>query len=454
MGNNYNDDEVEIDLAEMFFYVLKKWKVIVIWGIIGLLLGCGFSYYKMVQKDPANLEAYFEKLEEDAPDKVNEDNITIYRDYKALYDGLLEYGKTSVVLNMNPNEVYSASANYYYSCEDIKAVESYLNSFLDTAAYESLVESSGLECNTNDIKEMVGFWFSKPTENNLIVDSARREEEQIGNLGISVFAPTKEALDGMMTQLKTLVDSANKELKQNGEKFESYKLNENESFGYSNSVVNRQQSYISNRVSYLKNATDYMDKFSDDEKLYVAYYYSDEDTELESYFSKKIPVFVAVGLAFVVAVVYVVIFIFDGHVKSEDDLGRDTYTIAYLGGKKNKGLDKVFENWSNKNKPKVNDNEYVAQYISAMDADKVALVYDDNDEEIKAIVAYLKEKLVDKAELLGDISQNAATGNELKNIKECIGIVKLYSTRKTDYNRLKEVCANYQTELKKAIIVR
>ena len=455
MGNDYRNDEVEIDLVEMFFYVLKKWRVIVIWGIIGLVLGCGFSYYKMVQMDPANLDAYFAKLEEKDASSINEDNITIYRDYKALYDGLVEYGKKSVVLNMNPNEVYSASANYYYSCEDIKTAESFFNSYLNTEAYEVLVEASELECDTNDIKEMVGFWFSKTTESNLIVDSAYREEEQTGKLGISALAPTKEALDGMMAQLKVLVETANKELKQNGGKFETYLLNENESFGYSSSVVSKQQDFINNRVSYLKNATTYMDKFSDDEKLYIAYYYPDEDTKLETGFSKKWPVIFAVALAFVIAAVYAVVFILNGKMNCEGDMNfvKNLYVIAFIESKERKGLDKVFEKWSRGNSPQSSSIEYTSDYLNKLEAKSIAVCYNSDNELEQNVAAKVKECCKEKVELVGCMTDSESI-EKISNADEIVSIVCLGATRKADLCRTLDVCKQFGKGANKMIVIR
>lgn len=455
MGNDYRNDEVEIDLVDMFFYVLKKWKAIVIWGIIGLILGCGFSYYKMVQMDLANLGTYFVKLEEKNADAINEDNITIYIDYKALYDGLLEYGKKSVVLNMNPNEVYSASANFYYSCEDIKTAESFFNSYLNTEAYEALVEASGIVCETNDIKDMVSFWFLKSTENNLIVDSAYREEKQTGTLNVSAFAPTEEALDGMMKQLKVLVESANKELKQNGERFETYFLNENESFGYSSSVVSRQQEFINNKVSYLKNATDYMDKFSDDEKLYLAYYYPDENTKIKTGFSKKWPVIFAVGLAFGGAAVYAVVFILNGKIDCEGDMSfvKNLYVIAFIEGKEKKGLDKVFEKWSRGILPPSSSIEYAIEYINKLEAKNIAICYNYDNELAKNVAAKVKEQCKEKVELVGSMTERESLGQVL-NADEIVSIVCFGATKKADLLRSLEVCKQFKKEASKFIVIR
>lgn len=455
MGNDYRKDEVEINFVDMFFYVLKKWKIIVIWGIIGVILGCGFSYYKMVQKDPANLEAYFAKLEAKDADVINEDNITIYRDYKALYDGLLAYGKKSVVLNMNPNEVFSASANYYYLCENIKTAESFFNSFLNTEAYELLVEASGLECETNDIKEMVEFWFSKTAESNLIVDSAYREVEQTGKLGISAFAPTQEALDGMMVQLKALVESANKELKMNGVKFETYLLNENESFGYSSSVVSKQQEFVNNRVSYLKNATTYMDKLSEDEKLFIAYYYPDENTKLVTGFSKKWPALFAIILSFGVAAIYAVVFILSGKINCEGDINfvKNLYVIAFIEGKEKKGLNQVFEKWSRGYLPQSNSIEYAADYVNKLEAKSISICFNSDNELEKNVATKIKEYCKEKVELVGSMSDNESI-EQISNTDEIVTIVCSGVTRKADFLRTLDVCGQFGKEANKMIVIR
>ena len=40
---NYAEDEKTLDLKQMFYYVLKRWKQIFLFLLIGVLLGCGFS---------------------------------------------------------------------------------------------------------------------------------------------------------------------------------------------------------------------------------------------------------------------------------------------------------------------------------------------------------------------------------------------------------------------------
>lgn len=451
MGNNYQNEETEIDLVEMFFYVLKKWKVLVIWGIVGLIIGCGFSYYKMVQMDPANLESYFAKLEDDH--KINKDNITIYRDYQALYDGLLESGKDSVILNMNPNAVYSATVTYYYSCDDIDELEAILNSLLDSDRQETLRVASGLDCKKECIKDLVNVWFYKSSTSNLIIDTAYMENKQSGKLSVSIVAPSEEALTGMLNQLQVMIYEKNVEIKDKFGKFEFGLLNKNESFGYSSTVSACQNTFVNERVSYLKNATTYKDKLSDDEKLYIAYYYPDENTELETGFSKKYPFFVAVGLAFVSAVWYAVVFIFDSHIKCECDLGKKVYVIAYLGSKK-KGLDRIFDNWSNCNKPDTNDEEYVLDYLVSLKNHRTALCYGDSDKSINKLAESIKAKLGDKVVLVGNVAIDVSKEAMLQNVDKVVEIVKLYETRKSTHNRIQEVCLKNGIEISEAIIIR
>ena len=51
---NYQDDEQEINLVGLMIYVCKQWKKLIILLIVGAVLGCGVSFYKLQTLKPEN----------------------------------------------------------------------------------------------------------------------------------------------------------------------------------------------------------------------------------------------------------------------------------------------------------------------------------------------------------------------------------------------------------------
>ena len=49
MYNNYEDD-MEIDLVDLMFYLLKKWRSLIVAIVIGVILGAGLYVVKNYQQ--------------------------------------------------------------------------------------------------------------------------------------------------------------------------------------------------------------------------------------------------------------------------------------------------------------------------------------------------------------------------------------------------------------------
>ncbi|MBO5599083.1 MAG: hypothetical protein J5943_10885 [Oribacterium sp.] len=113
-------DEVEIDLLQLCFLCLRKWKVILLTGVVLALILGGYKCATELSKAGTEVAV---QAEETAEEKVTQYDTTL-ASYKASLDRMKEtfeknqaYEKDSIILNMNPNDYYSGSSTYYISTD-------------------------------------------------------------------------------------------------------------------------------------------------------------------------------------------------------------------------------------------------------------------------------------------------------------------------------------------------
>ena len=105
------DDYIEFDFKSLFFYVLRKWKVLLIFCVVAALLLGGFM----------TVSAYQES--KNSASSVSEDEVQYYRDQIGFYDGSIkvileqmaitqEYTEQSVLMNADYRNVYKAITIY------------------------------------------------------------------------------------------------------------------------------------------------------------------------------------------------------------------------------------------------------------------------------------------------------------------------------------------------------
>lgn len=113
-------DEVEIDLLQLCFLCLRKWKAILLTGVVLALILGGYKCATELSKAGTEVAV---QAEETTEEKVTQYDTTL-ASYKASLDRMKEtfeknqaYEKYSIILNMNPNDYYSGSSTYYISTD-------------------------------------------------------------------------------------------------------------------------------------------------------------------------------------------------------------------------------------------------------------------------------------------------------------------------------------------------
>ena len=124
MYNNYEDD-MEIDLVDLLFYLLKKWRSLIVAIVIGAILGAGLYVVKNHQQQAEQAAQEAELLKNDEDEAFDEKDYNISKDtkvnmdiayqYRQLYNKQLEYNQKSIIMQLDPNEVYAGVLEYYIS---------------------------------------------------------------------------------------------------------------------------------------------------------------------------------------------------------------------------------------------------------------------------------------------------------------------------------------------------
>ena len=179
-------DEMEIDLLDLFYYILKKWRILLVFMLIGLILGGVYSvvnYRKHETELSKNAEleqVLTEPVSEaafplDNSFVLNKENLTegeisiannCVNDYLTYYKNYLnavEYGNNSIYLNLNFNRVptmvnsYLIEGYYEYGSEDGEIVSN-INNII--GVYDKLLSGSDVSDSILDETK----WEVEPTQ--------------------------------------------------------------------------------------------------------------------------------------------------------------------------------------------------------------------------------------------------------------------------------------------------
>ena len=148
---NYNADEVEIDLIDFLFYLMRRWKSLVAMVLLGAVLGGAFYMVKSSKTTEEMIE------EEYQPEVSTEENMKLAAQYRRLYEQQMDYNQHSIVMQMNPNQVYEGTLTYYLAAGEQTELLSqlYMNLIDDQTVLAEVKAAAGLDCDDQYIRELL-----------------------------------------------------------------------------------------------------------------------------------------------------------------------------------------------------------------------------------------------------------------------------------------------------------
>lgn len=349
------NDEEEIDLVQMMRYILQKWKILLLAGVAGLLLGGAFGAIK-TGKQPVQMDI----------DDLNIDQIQQYASYHQFYEDEITRQAESIYMNMNPEAVYMANKSYYVAGQesDLNRISLAIGSiFQKQEVYDQVREKTGLTCSQRYLSELMSVWFTE-TEKRAIQLSDDNSND--GRIYISVSAPSEEIGEEILAVLDAQVQAVCAQIAQTAEGGMTYEaMTQTGRTGYNGGVVSARENGTNQLASYLSTLSNIEKNLTDDDKAYYEQVYEGNWKP-----ENKMPKWAALG-GFVFFVLaggwYVLMFLLDGSVKETDEL-EERYGLHLLARvepegavKKNlRGLDKLFAE-----KPLYNDGAYLSAALSA-----------------------------------------------------------------------------------------
>ena len=348
------NDEEEIDLVQMMRYILQKWKILLLAGVVGLLLGGAFGAMK-AGKQPAQMDI----------DDLNIDQIQQYASYHQFYEDEITRQAESIYMNMNPEAVYMANKSYYVAGQesDLNRIGIAIGSILQKQeVYDQVREKTGLTCSQRYLAELMSVWFTE-TEKKAI--QLNEDHSNDGKIYISVSAPSEEIGEAILAVLDAQVQAICAQIAQTAEGGMTYEaMTQTSRTGYNGGVVSARENGTNQLASYLSTLSSIEEDLTDDDKAYYEQVYTDKKPK-----NKMLKWAVLGGFAFFVLAGgwHVLAFLMDGSVKGTDEL-EDRYGLHLLArvepegaAKKNlRGLDKLFAE-----KPLYNDGAYLSAALSA-----------------------------------------------------------------------------------------
>lgn len=349
------NEKEEIDLVQMIQYVLQKWKILLLAGVVGLLLGGAFGAMK-TGKEPAQMDI----------NDLNADQIQQYVSYHQFYEDEMTRQAESIYMNMNPEAVYMANKNYYVAAQesDLNRISLAIGSILQKQeVYDQVREKTGLTCSQRYLLELMSVWFTE-TEKRAIQLSDDNSND--GRIYISVSAPSEEIGEAILAVLDAQVQAVCAQIAQTAEGGMTYEaMTQTGRTGYDGGVVSARENGTNQLASYLSTLSNIEKNLTDDDKAYYEQVYEGSWKP-----ENKMPKWAALGGAvfFVLAGGWFALaFLLDGSVKGTDEL-EDRYGLHLLArvepegaAKKNlRGLDKLFAE-----KPQYNDGAYLSAALSA-----------------------------------------------------------------------------------------
>ena len=210
---NYRDEQ-EIDLLDLCRQILKKWKLIIAFALIGLVIGSVVGYVKSAKVvevetgetvvDPVAVTSNINSLKEKLSDREIievEMAVNSYNYYQKLYSNKEKYINSSIRMQLDADKVPTMVASYvisnYYkvSYPEISEVNDinnivavYYKALYDEKVIAKVADALGDDVAENYVKELYGVGLEANSILNITV-VARNEEE------------CKKVLDVLMQEL-------------------------------------------------------------------------------------------------------------------------------------------------------------------------------------------------------------------------------------------------------------
>lgn len=455
--DNYDMDEMEIDLIDFLFYLLRRWKSLVVMILLGAILGSAFYVVKTTKSSNAAVEDY-------QPDADTEANMKLAAQYRKLYDQQMDYNEHSIVMQMDPNQVYEGTLTYYLAAgEQTELLEQlYTNVINDENVVAELKEAVGLTCDDQYVKELLSCTTSRDTvdENRSLTGSGSTVNDVqttvTGNqvvdsvITYQIAYLDKETCEKMTEVLQNAIEPTTQEYQTMYGSYTWNKLQTIVTVTVDQNYLDQQRTSATLVDNYLTKLTKLEDAFSDTEMTYYQTVYLEAEQEAEGVQTsdpqngisvKDLIKWLVVGIfGFVVlwGAYYFFKYLLDPSIKTLDEV--KNMNISIIGHVENETEHpNLIERLEQKKNGPSDIVEYLAAAIEALPGEKVLLCVDPAVEEEKQLGTAL-EQTAGKLHVVASVHGDADALEQAKHADGVILCVRLGKTSRKELIRELEVC--------------
>lgn len=455
MNENYYNDELQINLIDLVFYLLKQWKTLLLAIIIGAVLGGGIY---MVKKPEAVTVPVGEEVEDLQETYELDPEVKIQMElalrYRQLYNQQLEYNEKSLIMQMDPGAVYTGELEYYIAAgNDTRLLsERFLNVLNDESLLADLKRAADLDCEEQYLHEIIS-GFVEWDENIAAKDS------DSATITYKISFTDKISCEKMLDVVRERVEALDQEYQEayeDGYIFEN--VNDSVKLIINNDYLTKQKSSADMINSYWNNIKNLENSFSEEDKEYYEMVYLSRETAddeegdtLEAVGEpvnqvKSLVKWIVIGVLLMCVCwggFYFIKYLFDGRVKSASEITH-SYSLKLLGRiqyrpRKTKGISGLIEKVDAKRKGDCDSLVYIAASIQALGSERVLLCMDQNNGESCQIVDTLKQQCPG-LQVGGNIHLESTALNTAKSVDGVILTAIIGVTEQKQLKRELDVC--------------
>lgn len=462
MNENYYNDGTEISITHFFFYLIRKCKTLLVAIIIGALIAGG-AYFekknaaeKAVEEIEKEIEAESEEFE---ITPALQDAMEIAYQYRQLYEKQQAYNRESIIMQMDPNGVYTGELQYYVLAgENSELIEAkYKNIVVSDKILPELRKVAGIDYKDPYLKEILACGVSKEADaysggisESMLLDSSGMSKNLI--IKYSVIYMDEDVCEEMLQVIADEVESVNAECQEQFEDYSFQTVNKVVSLKVDSTVLSKQKNNTDMANSFLNTVKSLEGALGEEELAYYKDRYLGKEIEEEE-LETEAEVFRGNPLKWLLAGIllgcvvwgacWVLVYFLDKKVKSPEELQKiwGLKLLGTLGIDSDQG--KGFDGWLTKLEYKIlgkpNSIDYVVSAVNALDQQYVQLCCNLEDEYVKNVAETLQKQCSAlKVEHMLYLDKES-----LENAKKVDGVILFISVGKTSSREIRremEVC--------------
>lgn len=398
-------------------------------------------------------------------------NMELAYDYRILYNKQMKYNQDSLIMNMDPNQVYYGELRYYLAAgEDTRLIsELYTDIFADDNFVKEIMEAGGLNCDVQYAREIIGCSASREHDASIEINNFTNERLEDTGMGynnailsFSVCYSHQEACEKMLQTIERKVEEKTRNNQELYKEYSFEKLNTSIRQGVNNDYLTRQKNGTDAINTYVNNITRIESNFTPEDKEYYKVVYlsrepslletEEEETDAVSVEERQSVAPVRSLIKWVVIAVfaacvcwggyYCVKYIFDKRIKTAEEL-HDVYGLRILGKiegahEEKNIIDRKLAEWERKTGSPADSVSYIKGMILSLN--KKVILFSGKYGEASLDVVKMLCNQNDGFQYMNYVHQDDHALHAAKGSEGIIIVTEMKKTESKEIKRELEVC--------------